>query len=119
MSSNVKKILAVALIVIICTALFMFFYGKDYESAQHKRYTDSLNANSDMLKKKLALSDSSYTVLNSKYLTALKQLETQKVNYVNIDKKYDQIADVVSVMPTDDQLRFFADWISKADTLSR
>jgi hypothetical protein len=118
-TSNLVKLLVVACLMIACTAVFTFFYGKKYQAGTDQVYRDSLTAVNKSLLDTVHKRDTVILVINSKYLKALADLSNKKVEYVSINKKYDKIDSVVRDMPVDDQVKFLANWVSQADTLQR
>ena len=115
-ASSLSKALVVIVLTAMITAVFTFYYGKSYQQNADKIYRDSLQRSVISLQDTINRKQAIYKGLNSKYLSILGQLKQKKVEYIYINEKYDKMANVVSSMPADDQIKFFANWVSKADT---
>lgn len=106
-------IVSVCLVFIVGTGVFMFFYGKQYGVSGEVTKREELQKTKNLLLDSLVASEKIRKGLEQEKLRLLDSLAKSKVAYEKINVKYNKIYDIVRVMPTTEQVKFLAEWLSK------
>jgi hypothetical protein len=107
------------ILIIVLLGVFSLFYGKKVEPKIESSERLRLATENAIIQDSLNRSQQLINALKHKNALLIDTITEIKIEYGNINKKYDKVSDAVRIMPIDEQVRFLASWLPKDNSLQK